>query len=1233
MEKNYASKPKKWKKIIKILLSLVVLLIIAVIILYNYLTSASFIKGHIIPKVEKDINRTITIDTLKLKPFSLINVGKFSITNPNKKDEPALLSFSQFELQYSLFSIIKGNPSVKILELIEPQINVIVYPDGTTNLDDLTKGEKKEKPKKEKSEELPNFYIGSVTIKNGKITYTQYGKNNQKIKEIKLTNVNYTLTEFSPEVEAKSKFGLNIAILDKIAETDIKNGALNFDTSLMIDRKMSRAKITSDFTIKELAGKIQGQNAGDYSLTAKLNLNKDNSKLVLDPFEFVFKRRSETGGKVSLTGNYDDTTGSGEFLFKVDNINNVMLNVIPVGENKIDFRDTQINQTTKIKLSEKGKNIIAEGEILINNFSVLISNISNNPTKAVDLSLKEMINYNSEKQTVKIDYFDINASQSGSNIIKGSLTQPLLLDLNKMQQKNSATPAISYNLTVDSLDLTQIQPMLPLSKDTFLNSAMLNTNMNFIFENSGAKIQLKGDAGLTNLSGQAANIPIPYSDIQTKIDTTILNFADVKISEANLALSNRQQQTSFVNLNGDYSTQKGDASFNIELKDFLLSGIQSFLPADSIIIQKGELNCDVALKGAKNFADVSVNGDVNLASFSAKLGDKDIKDFSITAKIDQSVKNFSEVDIREMFVDLSSSNKKSGNVDIKGKINASGDGNIKINSKINQTLLESFASFLPPNFNINTMDFAYKGDISVKNNYNDITAKSTFDLKNLRGNINQNTITDLNIEGDVDKTVKNFSDAEIRNCIIKITSKNSPAGNVSLKGKVNTNEGSGDIQLEVSNISESSLALFAGYLPEGIKIKSINLNYSTNMNLKKNFTEGSIKGNLNVKNLFLEDAKTQNPIIPKMDIALKHDINMGNPKIDLKDIQLDLTADKKQTETIKMNGEIIMDSDKINCKMNVNSNFITADNYLVEAPKSETDKKAEPATKQEEQELEAMNLDYLTFVGNTDIKNLTYKSMKITDLLMESTLQNSIFDIKKLTMKINGSDFSSTINSNLNVPGWTYKVNSSMNKLDLYPVLESFAPDKKDKISGKATLNMDINGQGITQPNLEKNLKGTIKGDIADGKISSLSILNALADLIKIQELKTLSFFKSDVDIAIDNGKINMNKLDFVGELEKLGIRGWVGLDKQQTIDLSLYLALAPPLSNELKKIDYLSSVLETDGNYTAIPIPIGMAGTSEKPKASLNISKTTQETGKKVIKKLLLDELDKQLKKDDKKK
>lgn len=165
------------KKIIKwTLISLTALIIlIAALSLYIYLTVD---KEWVEDKLEAPLDRKVTIEDIRFSPFTVsagLYVQNVAVSERMGKNQINQLSsipkdklFLQLEsgrLHFKLLPLIFRRFDIREIALIDPEIYIVRYSDGTFNFSDLFFSESDKKAESKKTEAVLN--IGSVIINDG----------------------------------------------------------------------------------------------------------------------------------------------------------------------------------------------------------------------------------------------------------------------------------------------------------------------------------------------------------------------------------------------------------------------------------------------------------------------------------------------------------------------------------------------------------------------------------------------------------------------------------------------------------------------------------------------------------------------------------------------------------------------------------------------------------------------------------------------------------------------------------------------------------------------------------------------------------------------------------------------------------------------------------------------------------------------------------------------------------
>ncbi|HRR99026.1 MAG TPA: AsmA family protein, partial [Candidatus Sumerlaeia bacterium] len=141
------------KIILKIFIALCAVCAIFLIGGYLYISSAGFIRRHVFPRIEKNLNRKISAEGISFSPFSSIKFSRMKIANPAKPGEPPLFAAEEISVRYRALSFLSDAPVIHEISAVKPEINVLVFHNGTTSLDDIIPKQPAGKPAAPKTAE------------------------------------------------------------------------------------------------------------------------------------------------------------------------------------------------------------------------------------------------------------------------------------------------------------------------------------------------------------------------------------------------------------------------------------------------------------------------------------------------------------------------------------------------------------------------------------------------------------------------------------------------------------------------------------------------------------------------------------------------------------------------------------------------------------------------------------------------------------------------------------------------------------------------------------------------------------------------------------------------------------------------------------------------------------------------------------------------------------------------
>src|ERR1017187_2392845 len=109
-------------------------LVILTLVAYPVVTSSTFIKGVILPRVSAAIHADVTVTDISVHPFSKITVRGLKV---QAKGQEPVITAPEVRASYSLWSILRGNLRISEIALVSPTVSLVENPDGSSNLDAL----------------------------------------------------------------------------------------------------------------------------------------------------------------------------------------------------------------------------------------------------------------------------------------------------------------------------------------------------------------------------------------------------------------------------------------------------------------------------------------------------------------------------------------------------------------------------------------------------------------------------------------------------------------------------------------------------------------------------------------------------------------------------------------------------------------------------------------------------------------------------------------------------------------------------------------------------------------------------------------------------------------------------------------------------------------------------------------------------------------------------------------
>ncbi|WP_022941567.1 DUF748 domain-containing protein [Psychromonas hadalis] len=486
--------------------------------LITFLALYSVIGFFVLPKVIHNvISEQVTqhlgwqteIKKIELNPF-LFTLTIHQLAIKDKQDKA--LSFSRFHADFELRSLIEWAFTFKNIELIEPSFNLIINPDGSTNIQQalaehiaLTTEPKSVKPKIAQPFMLPKLLFDHISVKNGQISATDHSQSD--VIKHQIDAISFDLIAFSTYVKKGGDYQLHLSLGN--------NQSLDWQGTLSVAPLSSQGEF-----------KIQGIRAHRFWTYIKR-----------------FAPYSLTNADVSLQANYALSYINGELQLQLDNAF-VILNEIKVA---IQKEQTDFVTIKQIKIGPSKFDLIKQ--------SVAIETIT---VEGVDLEL--LRNQQGELTLLQpLKPFLEKEAQTPS-----TTSSSFLWSINSLNLKESQVNIVDNAVKGGSIiKLKQINARLEKLNQSLSNQQPFS--LSFYLENqkreSSQQNRFKGElvAQPFSLNSEIKLSAIPINLIQPYLD----EFAHISIKKGSLSIDGNTSIS--INKNSELA---GAFKGNIDITDF-----------------------------------------------------------------------------------------------------------------------------------------------------------------------------------------------------------------------------------------------------------------------------------------------------------------------------------------------------------------------------------------------------------------------------------------------------------------------------------------------------------------------------------------------------------------------------------------------------------------------------------------------------------------------------------------
>jgi hypothetical protein len=642
MDEMDTDAPKKpWGKWIGIFFGVLLLL---VLVAYFVGTSSAFVKGVILPKVGAAMNAKITVGDISVSPFSRVDIRQLRVETTGS--EP-LLTADEARVRYSLMDIVKGNINVNEVLLATPVINIVQEPDGSSNLDPLTKGEKKSKPK---SNEPTKLSIQNVSLKNGTVRETRKA-NDGSITHIELQGLSIDLDRLGNGQKGHINLASSFAVDEKHGAT---NNALagqvsgGYDVSLnqelMPDTLQGSLKLTlsrADGSFKDLAG-----------LTG--SLDADLTPKEIRQIALRFARNDQPLGQVRISGPMDVDKKEGHLTLEINQIDKNVLALATAGKG-LDLGNSHVNSTNQITISQGGTFFSANGNVAATSITVSQGTLK---TPEMNLNLDYQVAVNSSDKSATLQRVNLAGTSNGKEFLRTALDRQMSLSWN---DKAKGYPDAALDLVLTNFNVAEWRALA----GTNVNSGIVNAKVTLASKQDGRQLNADMAARIDNLSAQAGTNRIENAALTFESSATIEQLKVVNVPRYTLALRQNDAQVLQASGAARYVLETQDTTAQLTLE----GALPRLLALASVPDAKANGgNLKVTANYTDNGTKRSAVGNVGLTDFTGSYQKYAFTNFGVALDYNVDIDK-RDVTLNRTALTFNQGFNRGGTVELKGKYN------------------------------------------------------------------------------------------------------------------------------------------------------------------------------------------------------------------------------------------------------------------------------------------------------------------------------------------------------------------------------------------------------------------------------------------------------------------------------------------------------------------------------------------------------------------------------------
>ena len=753
---------------------------------------------------------------------------------------------------------------------------------------------------------------------------------------------------------------------------------------------------------------------------------------------------------------------------------------------------------------------------------------------------------------------------------------------------------------------------------------------------------LLGKLNLTDFSGGYEQYAFDRLTTAVDVDADFVNGAQAIVRKIEVALSLAGQPAGNVDVAANYDLKQSAGSAVVRVTNL---NEQLLRPALAPLLGEMKLlsgNVDLMLNANYNPAAESlIKADIQIARLHISDPAGKVPNVPLDlrviadATLRQPATNQLFVTLKQLAGAVNASGKPGGSFDIVGNFNTnsmSGAATVKLtdfNENLLGPVLANALTNIGPgvrlasaSFNA-TLDtkFAQKGESSAKGDIS-LARFLLTDPKNTLPTVPMDLR--VAVDGSFAQPATNQTQITMRKLTGNIAQGAASGGNFDVTGNFDTKQG-GQFTLKLADLNQNALKPFlAGALGDKqLQTVSINANASGRFDPAG---DGAVKADVTVDKLLVRDPKGALPESPLF-LQVVLDGGMAKQVVDVKQLMLSLSPTPRGKNQLVVTGRADLSNTnayQANLKIAAESLDVTPFYDLFDSAqkKAEAAKPATAPPPASNVEPDAMKLPLRQTSLDVNIGKFFLRDIALSNIVVAARVDNNRVTVKPLSLVMNGAGLSATVDANLGVKGYQYDVALNTDRIQLEPLVTTFAATiPQGAIKGEALAKVALRGAGITGESLQKNLAGNVNFSVTNGVIQlsqmgsepktwigkiaktlTTGVLGFIGPYVGIPDIMRPPVDYVVMDSTIGNGVVNLSRFTVHSPVTIVDAHGIIQL-APVTTNSTMNIPIEVWLPNEFAK-KFTGAQFPAGSAYGRLPHFVDVRGTIGSPDVKVDKTK-----------------------------